>query len=259
MEELKRKEGSKGQSKLSDEQFIILDEIIQKENLQTAKEVQDKIKKEFNIEYSIRQIERIMKKLDYSYTKPYKIYSKMPDDAEEHFKKNTQHLDLDNFIVVFLDQTYCQNQDNSQRIYHKKGTKNIKKQPTERISMNGVGVQSINGNSFISFLDNTKTFEMMKFMITITINNIQNQKLKLKLKNIINNEELLLDNILDTVNKEKNYNKLIITLKNLSKRSTTMKKLNQRLVKNPLNFKTKSKQYLKIFKKQHYYHFFQIT
>ena len=76
MEELKRKEGSKGQSKLSDEQFIILDEIIQKENLQTAKEVQDKIKKEFNIEYSIRQIERIMKKLDYSYTKPYKIYSK---------------------------------------------------------------------------------------------------------------------------------------------------------------------------------------
>ena len=87
MEELKRKEGSKGQSKLSDEQFIILDEIIQKENLQTAKEVQDKIKKEFNVEYSIRQIERIMKKLDYSYTKPYKIYSKMPDDAEEQFKK----------------------------------------------------------------------------------------------------------------------------------------------------------------------------
>ena len=80
----------------------------------------------------------------------------------------------------------------------------------------------------------------MKFMITITINNIQNQKLKLK--NIINNEELLLDNILDTVKKEKNYNKLIFTLKkNLSKRSTTMKKLYQRLVKNPLNFKTKSK------------------
>ena len=87
MEGLKRKEGSKGQSKLSDEQFILLDEIIQKENLQTAKEVQDKIKKEFNVEYSIRQIERIMKKLDYSYTKPYKIYSKMPDDAEEQLKK----------------------------------------------------------------------------------------------------------------------------------------------------------------------------
>ena len=66
-----------------------MDEIIQKENLQTASEVQDKIKKEFNVEYSIRQIERIMKKLDYSYTKSYKIYSKMPDDAEEQFKKKT--------------------------------------------------------------------------------------------------------------------------------------------------------------------------
>lgn len=165
MEGLKRKKGSKGQSKLTDEQLLLLDEIIQDENLQTAKEVKDRIEKEFDVEYSIRSVERIMKKLGYSYTKPYKIYSKMPADAEELLKKNTRHLDLENFTVVFLDQTYCQNQDNSQRTYHKKGTKNIKKQPTERISINALGVQSINGNSFISFLDNTKTFEMMKFMI----------------------------------------------------------------------------------------------
>ena len=96
---------------------------------------------------------------------------------------------------MFLDQTYCQNQDNSQRTYHKKGTKNIKEQPTERISINALGVQSINGKSFASFLDNTKTFEMMKFMITITIENIENNELKSKLKDIINNEELLLENI----------------------------------------------------------------
>lgn len=133
---------------------------------------------------------------------------------------------------MFLDQTYCQNQDNSQRTYHKKGTKNIKEQPTERIS--------INGNSFVSFLDNTKTFEMMKFMITITLENIENYELKSKLKKIINNEELLLENILNTINKEKNYNKLELTLKSLSERSNTIKKLCQRLEKNPFNFKTKS-------------------
>ena len=91
MEGLKRKEGSRGQSKLTDEQFQELDEIIQKENLQTAKEVHHKIKEEFNVEYSIRQIERIMKKLDYSYTKPYKIYSKMPADAEEQLKKTLKN------------------------------------------------------------------------------------------------------------------------------------------------------------------------
>jgi len=72
---------------------------------------------------------------------------------------------------VFLDQTYCQNQDNSQRTYHKKGTKNIKEQPTERISINALGVQSINGNSFVSFLDNTKTFEMKKFILNTMMMN----------------------------------------------------------------------------------------
>ena len=141
---------------------------------------------------------------------------------------------------MFFNQTYCQNQDNSQRTYHKKGTKNIKNQPTERISINALGVQSINGNSFVSFLDNTKTFEMMKFMVTITIENIENDELKSKLKKIINNEELLQENILNTINNKKNYNKLVLTLKKLSDRSKTIKKLCERLEKNPLNFKTKS-------------------
>ena len=66
------------------------------------------------------------------------------------------------------------------------------------------------------FLNNTKTFEMMKFMITIIIENTNNQNLKLKLEKIINNEELDIDNILGTVNKEKHYDKLIITLEILS-------------------------------------------
>ena len=109
---------------------------------------------------------------------------------------------------MFLDQTYCQNQDNSQRCYNKKGTKNIKIQPTTRLSLNALGVQAINGKSSVSFLDNTKTFEMMKFMITITIQNIENKELKSKLEKIIYNENLELENILDTVNAEENYEKL---------------------------------------------------
>jgi len=87
MEALKRKQGSKGQSKLTDEQFLILDKAIQENNLNTAKEVKHLIKTLFGVEYSLRSIERIMKKLDYIYTKPYKIYAKMPKDAEEQLKK----------------------------------------------------------------------------------------------------------------------------------------------------------------------------
>ena len=89
-------------------------------------------------------------------------------------------------------------------------------------------MQSINGNSFLSFLENTKTFEMMKFMINIIINNTENNELKSKLRKIVNNEELEIENILNT-------------LKDLSESSSTIKKLYQRLEKNPLNFKTKSK------------------
>ena len=104
---------------------------------------------------------------------------------------------------MFLDQTYCQNQDNSQRCYNKKGTKNIKIQPTTRLSINALGIQAINGKSFISFLYNTKTFEMMKFMITITIQNIESDELKTKLEKILYNEDLELKNILSTVNTKK--------------------------------------------------------
>lgn len=67
-------------------------------------------------------------------------------------------------------------------LYQKKG---IKIQPTTRLSLNALGVQSINGKSFISFLYNTKTLEMMKFMVTITIENIENEELKSELEKII--------------------------------------------------------------------------
>ena len=113
---------------------------------------------------------------------------------------------------MFLDQTYCQNQDNSQRCYNKKGTKNLKIQPTTRLSINALGIQAINGKSFISFLDNTKTFEMMKFMITITIQNIESDELKTKLEKILYNKDLELENILNTVNTKKNYEKLLLAL-----------------------------------------------
>ena len=86
---LKRKKGSKGQSKLSEIEFLILDLEIQKRNLKTGKQVRDLIKELFQVEYSLRQIPRIMDKLDYTYTKPYKIYTKMPETAKDNLKKTS--------------------------------------------------------------------------------------------------------------------------------------------------------------------------
>lgn len=238
---LKRKEGSKRPSKLTEIQFIILDKAIQELDLKTAKHVQFFIESVFGVKYSIRQVERIMKKLNYTYTKPYPIYVEMPKNAKSQLKKNTEFIDLRYYILSFLDQSYCQNQDNSQKCYEKKGVKNTKKQPSNKISVNAIGVQSVNGNSFISFLNNTKTFEMMKFMITIIIQNSNNEKLIQELNQIINMEELKIENILDTINKEENFFRLLNTLKPLSYENKTIKKLCDRLKKNPLEFQTKSK------------------
>ena len=87
IEGLKRKEGSKGKSKLTEKQFEVLDKTIQVLELKTAKKVQFYIEIIYGVKYSIRQIERIMKKLNYTYTKPYQIYAKMPNDAEQQLKK----------------------------------------------------------------------------------------------------------------------------------------------------------------------------
>ena len=141
---------------------------------------------------------------------------------------------------MWMDQTYCQNQDNSQRNYNKKGVDNIKTQPTERLSINAIGVQSVNGASSLSFIDNTRTFEMMKFMVGVTINNLSDDKLKSKLNNIINNEDLEIKNILNTVNQEKNYNQLLIALEDLSEDSKTFKKLFKRVKNNHSSLETKS-------------------
>ncbi|MDR0912509.1 MAG: transposase [Methanobrevibacter sp.] len=75
-------------SGLSKEDLERLDKILLKTPNLTNDNVFDIIKYEFGIEYSDRHISRILRKLNYTYTKPYMIYKKMPEDAEEQLKKN---------------------------------------------------------------------------------------------------------------------------------------------------------------------------
>lgn len=87
---LRRKNGSGGQSKLSPEQKEELSKTIIENEIYSSKKVLELIKEKFNVEYSIRQVERILRDLKFGYGKPYTIYSKMPEDAEELLKKNSR-------------------------------------------------------------------------------------------------------------------------------------------------------------------------
>ena len=89
-EGLKRKSGSRGKSKLSEEELINLKKLIKKHDLTGIRQIKKLIQDEFGVTYSERQISRIMNKLNFGYAKPYVIPAKSPEDAEEQLKKTSK-------------------------------------------------------------------------------------------------------------------------------------------------------------------------
>lgn len=93
-------------------------------------------------------------------------------------------------ILGFLDETSCQNTDNSSRIWYKKHLKNTITKNPDRISVTGIGFQSINGKSLIKFPNSMKTFDFIKFLTQIRIENMTNHDNKNFLKMSLNNENI---------------------------------------------------------------------
>ena len=191
-EGLKRKSGSRGKSKLSEEELINLKKLIKKYNLTGIRQIKKLIQDEFGVTYSERQISRIMNKLNFGYAKPYVIPAKSPEDAEEQLKKNIEEagVSLKNDIVGLIDQCGIQNRNNNGRQYYDKDDDNIKKEHVERLKINGNGFQMINGNSLILCQPNTRTFEFIKSLIQLRIANCNDPEINEILINIIYNENL---------------------------------------------------------------------
>lgn len=53
----------------------------------SMKDVHLIVNKKFDVDYSLKQIGKIVKKLGYNYSKAYPKFSKSPEDAEEQLKK----------------------------------------------------------------------------------------------------------------------------------------------------------------------------
>ena len=51
-------------------------------------DIVDLIRTKFNVEYSERQVRRILKSFKMNHAKPYQIDYRKPDDADEKLKKN---------------------------------------------------------------------------------------------------------------------------------------------------------------------------
>ena len=74
-------------SKLTYDQLIELDKIIEETPNMSMKNVHLIVNKKFDVDYSLKQIGKIVKKLGYNYSKAYPKFSKSPEDAEEQLKK----------------------------------------------------------------------------------------------------------------------------------------------------------------------------
>ena len=81
----KRKPGRKG--KLSPEDMENLKELLKKKDYWTTREVKELIKNEFGIEYTLRHVARILRKIGMVYQKPFVYDYRRPDNAEEILKK----------------------------------------------------------------------------------------------------------------------------------------------------------------------------
>jgi hypothetical protein len=65
--------------------------------------------------------------------------------------------DLKNYKVFLLDQVASQNLSNSPRTICKKSEKNILIQNPDKYSRTAIGLQGINGKSYVSFPPNSRT------------------------------------------------------------------------------------------------------
>ena len=87
LEGLKPSFGGGRPSKLSYEKLVKLDKIIENTPNLSMKDVQLLVKEKFDVDYSLKQIGIITRKLGYNYSKAYPIFKKSPENAAEQLKK----------------------------------------------------------------------------------------------------------------------------------------------------------------------------
>jgi putative transposase len=76
-------------SKISDQQKSELEKILRLKESWTTKEIKDVISREFNVDYSLKQIYIILRDMGMNFGKPYPRDYRRPTNAEEMLKKTS--------------------------------------------------------------------------------------------------------------------------------------------------------------------------
>ena len=76
-------------SKISEQQKSELEKILRRKESWTTKEIKDVISREFNVDYSLKQIYIILRDMGMNFGKPYPRDYRRPTNAEEMLKKTS--------------------------------------------------------------------------------------------------------------------------------------------------------------------------
>ncbi|MEN6620057.1 MAG: IS630 family transposase [Smithella sp.] len=149
--------------KLTPEEFEKLKDLLREKTTWTTEEVRTRIHQEFKVEYTLKQVRIILKKLKMAYGKPFTLDYRRPNDAEL-LLKNLPEIKPE-MIIGFLDETSPQTTANTQRFWsfgHPTLVKN-----TTKFRANTFGFYSINGSSVLEFHEHSKKEDVRAFLQSI--------------------------------------------------------------------------------------------
>ncbi len=114
----------------------------------TTDDVRKHIKLRFNVDYSMRQVSRMLKKFKMHYTKPYPHDYRRPKDAEDQLKKLAPDI-LKDEVIGFMDQSSPQTTANTVRMWSFSKPTTFK--DTKKYKSKTFGFYTVRGNAVIDF------------------------------------------------------------------------------------------------------------
>lgn len=146
----------------------------------TTQEIQRLILSEFQVEYSLRQVIRLLREMELYFYKPFQLDEKRPEDAEqmltegvlEAFEKlHAKGVDLTRVAIGFGDEGSPQTAPNTARFW------SVFKQPrqvlTTKIRRNTFGFYTLRGNDCIFEIESSKA---VQFVDVLSVIKEQNQE-----------------------------------------------------------------------------------
>ncbi len=148
-------------AKLSSENLNDLKEALKEKDGWTTEDVQHLIEKKFCVNFSLKHVRTILRKMRMHYAMPYQHDYRRRKEAKDVLK-NLDHLDIENTIISFLDESSPQTTFNTVRMLSFLKPTKIKN--TENFRASSFGFYSLNGNSIIEFRKHSRKKDIADFL-----------------------------------------------------------------------------------------------